>query len=107
MSEENLNTISCTAAMEIARKHRLNEALITLAEWVAKRERGEFNTDTTLTMLAKKVVEIEHSVRNAGCRAYAAAYDKQQNQNRIGSLRAIRLSPSVKPLIRKESRADL
>lgn len=77
MSETNSISMTCSAAMEEARRQRLNEALGTLATWADQRERGDFNTETTLTMLARKVQETIDSVDKAGWRA---AKEFEQNQ---------------------------
>ena len=49
-----------------ARKERLESALHTLAAWASNRARGDFDTDTTLTILETKVAEIRGSIDRAG-----------------------------------------
>jgi len=63
-------------AIAKARRERLWECLETLSSWAANRAGKEYNTDTTLTMLARKVQDIMHSVDKAGWRA-----SKQYEQN--------------------------
>jgi hypothetical protein len=60
---------TCSAAIVKARRERLWECLQTLSEWTAKRAGKEYNTDTTITMLARKVQETIDSVDKAGWRA--------------------------------------
>lgn len=60
---------TCSAAIAKARRERLWECLQTLSEWTAKRAGKEYNTDTTITMLARKVQETMDSVDKAGWRA--------------------------------------
>lgn len=58
-----------------ARKLRLNEVLHTLGDWCHARAAGDHNEMTTLTLLSRRISEIESSVNRAGWRA-AAEYNK-------------------------------
>ena len=69
MSKPKLDAATCSAAIAKARRERLWECLQTLSEWTAKRAGKEYNTDTTITMLARKVQETMDSVDKAGWRA--------------------------------------
>jgi len=51
-----------------ARKAELNRRLLVLAEWAVKRATGDHDGDTTLTMLKKRIDEIESGVNRAGWR---------------------------------------
>ena len=64
-------------AIAQARRERLWEGLTTLSEWAAKRAGREYNTDTTITMLSRKVQDIIDSVDKAGWQA-----SKQYEQNK-------------------------
>ena len=66
-------------AIAQARRERLWEGLTTLSEWAANRAGKEYNTDTTLTMLARKVQDIMHSVDKAGWRA-SKQYEHNQGE---------------------------
>lgn len=77
MSETKLETETCSAAIAKARRETLWECLQTLSEWTAKRAGKEYNTDTTITMLARKVQETMDSVDKAGWRA---AKEFEQNE---------------------------
>ena len=79
MSEANTDSTTCSAAIAKARRERLWECLQTLSEWTAKRAGKEYNTDTTITMLARKVQETMDSVDKAGWRAA-----KEFEQNSTG-----------------------
>lgn len=70
------STCSTDRAIAQARRERLWECLATLSEWAARRAGKEYNTDTTITMLARKVQDIIHSVDKAGWKA-----SKQYEQN--------------------------
>lgn len=58
-----------------ARRQALNDSLRTLAAWAAKRAELNVNTETTLTMLKRKVAEIDDRVTRAGRRAAAPKPD--------------------------------
>lgn len=49
-----------------ARKQALDDSLRTLAAWATKRAELNVNTETTLTMLRRKVDEITDRVTRAG-----------------------------------------
>ena len=49
-----------------ARKLRLRQALKALANWAEARSDGNHNTETTLTMLERRVSEIKDQVDRAG-----------------------------------------
>jgi len=66
-------------AIANARRERLWECLETLSSWAASRAGKEYNTDTTLTMLARKVQDIMHSVDKAGWRA-SKQYEHNQGE---------------------------
>jgi hypothetical protein len=53
-----------------ARKQALDESLRTLAAWAAKRAELNVNADTTLSMLRRKVEEINNRVTRAGRKTY-------------------------------------
>jgi hypothetical protein len=61
-----------------ARRNRLNEGLHTLSQWCAKRAEGEYDDDTTMTMLLKKVNELPHQINQAGW----MALDEFNKQNK-------------------------
>jgi len=71
----------CSAddALAKARRERLWECLETLSAWCARRAGKEYNTDTTITMLAKKVQDIMHSVDKAGWRA-SKQYEQSERE---------------------------
>ena len=69
MSETNTDSATCSAAIAKARREKLWECLGTIQAWVSKRALWEHNTETTLTMLARKVQETIDSVDKAGWRA--------------------------------------
>ena len=77
LKSESLSAPTCSAAIAKARRERLWECLETLSEWTAKRAGKEYNTDTTITMLARKVQETMDSVDKAGWRA---AKEFKQNE---------------------------
>jgi len=54
------------SAIDRARKDELNRRLLVLASWSATRAHGEFDTETTLTMLKKKVIDLEDGMKRAG-----------------------------------------
>lgn len=54
------------SAIDRARKDELNRRLLVLALWSATRAHGEFDTETTLTMLKKKVIDLEDGMKRAG-----------------------------------------
>lgn len=49
-----------------AQRERLNHGLRTLASWCSSRAMLEHDTETTLTMLEKKAVELRGKVMKAG-----------------------------------------
>ena len=55
-------------AIYAARKAELNRRLLVLAEWAVKRANGDHDEDTTMTMLKKRILEIEDGVNRAGWR---------------------------------------
>lgn len=57
------------APIYAARKEELNRRLLVLAEWAVKRATGDHDEATTMTMLKKRVLEIEDGVNRAGWRA--------------------------------------
>jgi hypothetical protein len=62
-----------------ARHARLIEALHNLSHWCAKRAEGEYDDDTTMTMLLKKVNELPHQINRAGWMALDE-FNKQNNE---------------------------
>lgn len=54
-----------------ARKAELNRRLEVLAQWAVARAQGDHDEDTTLTMLKRRVEQIEDGVNRAGWRAAA------------------------------------
>ena len=69
MSKPKLDAATCSAAITKARREKLWECLGTIQAWASKRATCEHNTETTLTMLARKVQETIDSVDKAGWRA--------------------------------------
>jgi len=65
-------------ACTIARKERLNRGLLTLASWARSRAMGDYDSETTLNMLDRKVVELRSAVDKAGWASVAAANAKAQ-----------------------------
>ncbi len=57
--------------IKLARKIALKHQLAILSDWAQNRANGDFNERTTLTVLKRKLVEIEDKVNKAG---YAASY---------------------------------
>lgn len=57
------------AAFEEARLKRMNDGLVSLAEWASARSAGPHNPDTTLTMLRRKAAELDERSMAAGYRA--------------------------------------
>lgn len=64
-------------AVSKARKEKLNECLLNLSKWAESRAAGTHDADTTLTMLKKRVQEIETQVNRAGWRATVEPYGIQ------------------------------
>lgn len=62
-------TGSESAVLAAARAAELERRLKTLATWATARAMGNHDTETTLTMLEKRVGEIAHGVNRAGWRA--------------------------------------
>lgn len=77
MSETNTDSATCSAAIAKARREKLWECLGTIQAWASKRAACEYNTETTLTMLARKVQETMDSVDKAG---WIAAKEFEQNE---------------------------
>jgi len=73
------NMYGIDTAIAKARRERLWECLETLSSWAASRACKEYNTDTTLTMLARKVQDIMHSVDKAGWRA-SKQYEQSERE---------------------------
>ena len=57
------------ANIRIARMEELNRRLRVLSEWALNRTTGGHDTETTITMLRRRVEEIEDGVNRAGWRA--------------------------------------
>jgi hypothetical protein len=49
-----------------ARKEKLSQGLEALAKWVEARASGDHSPDTTLTLLQRKVAELEARTTRAG-----------------------------------------
>jgi hypothetical protein len=65
------NATTCSASsVMVARNRNLSDRLASLSEWCRKRADGNHDTKTTLTMLKKKVADIEHRVNQAGWNAH-------------------------------------
>jgi len=67
-------------AVAKARRERLRECLETLSVWCERRAGKKYNTDTTITMLSRKVQDIMDSVAKAGRRGLDE-YNQQKNSN--------------------------
>jgi hypothetical protein len=55
---------------ELAMKQKLNECMASLSKWCMNRSMGNFNAETTMTMLAHKVVEMTERIEKAGLAEY-------------------------------------
>jgi len=61
----------CSASsVMVARNRNLSDRLASLSGWCKSRSEGIHDTETTLTMLKKKVSNIEHRVNQAGWNAH-------------------------------------
>lgn len=56
-----------------ARRLRLNQALLALANWAEARAGGNHNTETTMTMLDHRIAQIRDQVDRAGWAASNSA----------------------------------
>jgi hypothetical protein len=61
-----------------ARRFRLKQALLALANWSEARAGGNHNTETTMTMLERRVSEIRSQVDGAGWAASNSANAQDQ-----------------------------
>lgn len=69
-ADEGSNAPNCSASsVKVARNRNLSDRLASLSEWCKSRSEGIHDTETTLTMLKKKVADIEHRVNQAGWNA--------------------------------------
>jgi len=57
-----------------AQRDRLNQGLLALASWCSSRAMASHDTDTTLTMLERKVNDLRHKMMKAGWAAINARY---------------------------------
>jgi hypothetical protein len=55
---------------EQAMKQKTSECLATLSKWCFNRSIGNYNPETTMTMLAHKVVDMTERIEKAGLSAY-------------------------------------
>ena len=72
MNEEDYTNISARLT--------LNARLTTLSIWAQDRADGEFNHHTTLTMLKRRVEDIEDAVSKSKCEAYGTYNIYKSNQ---------------------------
>jgi hypothetical protein len=63
--------------IEAARRNRLNQGLLALANWCQSRAMGNHEIDTTLTMLCKKAEILPWRVAKAGEYALEEFRDNQ------------------------------
>lgn len=71
-----------------ARKARLNQGLLTLASWAQSRATGEHDEGTTLTMLARKVGDLNQAVQKAGWHAVEQHEEARARARRAEEWRA-------------------
>jgi len=66
-ADKGLDAVTCSASsVKVARNRNLSDRLASLSEWCKSRSEGIHDTETTLTMLKKKVADIERRVNQAG-----------------------------------------
>lgn len=53
-------------AIAKARQNRLNQGLLTLSDWTSARAQKNHNEQTSLSILKRKVAELEDAVNRAG-----------------------------------------
>lgn len=64
-----VNTEALVTSISIARRERLEMGLLHLAQWAKRRADGDFNVETTTSILTRKVGELKDAVDRAGWRA--------------------------------------
>lgn len=73
-AEQNL-----TEVFKLARVTRMNQGLETISEWSRNRAASDHNPDTTITMLTRKVQELDERSMSAGYRAVQAMAGEEEH----------------------------